>query len=150
MGEGLGLGYNGSMKKAIIVDLDGTLFNLGDRSPYDVSKCGLDTVNPAVEAVIHWARAAGLAVLLCSGRGYGEKDRFYTEAALAWNAIPYDELFMRQPLDGRKDFVVKEEIYHREIESRYGVLFVMDDRGSVVRMWRGLGLTVFQVDDRIE
>lgn len=137
-------------KTAIIVDLDGTLFDIGDRSPYDAHLCGLDTLNPAVYAIVCWARQAGIAVLLVSGRGYEERHRYYTEQALFWNEVPYQELFTRQPGDARKDYVIKEEIYRQDIEPLYDVLFVLDDRGSVVRMWRSIGLRVFQVDDRID
>ncbi len=52
---------------------------------------------------------------------------------------------MRQEGDTRKDVLVKQEIYEREIKGRYNVLFVLDDRQQVVDGWRALGLTVFQV-----
>ena len=41
--------------------------------------------------------------------------------------------------------MVKREIFDREIRDRYRVVGVFDDRKQVVRMWRALGLTVFQV-----
>lgn len=135
---------------AIIVDLDGTLALIGDRSPYDADDCGLDTVNPAVAAVIGWAAAAGNAIILVTGRGLKASHRKYTEQWLTWNNIHYDELFMRRPGDSRPDHVVKAEIYRCRIEENHDVLFVLDDRRSVVRMWREeFGLTVFQVDDRL-
>jgi hypothetical protein len=52
---------------------------------------------------------------------------------------------MRRAGDRRKDWVVKSELYREHIEPRYDVLLVLDDRDQVVRAWRGLGLTVFQV-----
>ena len=61
--------------------------------------------------------------------------------------MPYLALFMRPYGDSRKDSVVKREIFEREIQSRYQVVGVFDDRMQVVRMWRDLGLTVFQVAD---
>lgn len=137
-------------RPALLVDLDGTLFLIGDRSPYDADNCGLDTVNPAVRTVMEWARAAGWAILLASGRGFQVSHRIATERALTWNEIDYDELFTRKPGDDRKDEVVKEEIYHEYIEDNWDVQLVLDDRGSVTRMWRRIGLTCFQVDDRLE
>ena len=49
--------------------------------------------------------------------------------------------------DQRKDSVVKVEIFDREIRHAYRVIGVFDDRAQVVRAWRALGLTVFQVAD---
>jgi len=138
-------------RKALLVDLDGTLFVLGDRSPYDVSKCGLDTVNSAVHQVMLWAAKDGWAVVLASGRGFHEKDRYYTEQALLWNEIEYDHLAMRRPGDDRPDHVVKRELYEQEIEPSWDTQLVLDDRKSVVAMWRhGLALPTFQVDDRLD
>lgn len=138
-------------RKALLVDLDGTLFLLGDRSPYDVSQCGLDTVNPAVRQVMDWARADGWGIVLGSGRGFHETDRLYTEKSLFWNGIDYDQLSMRKPGDGRPDHVVKRALYEQEIEPNWEIGLVLDDRKSVVDMWRHrLHLPTFQVDDRLD
>ena len=52
---------------------------------------------------------------------------------------------MRQLGDSRRDAVVKGEIFEAEIRDRWRIVGVFDDRQHVVRMWRELGLTVFQV-----
>jgi hypothetical protein len=52
---------------------------------------------------------------------------------------------MRAAGDTRADAVVKRELFDAHIRDRYAVTAVFDDRDSVVAMWRGLGLTVFQV-----
>jgi hypothetical protein len=137
-------------RPAILIDLDGTLALIGDRSPYNADDCGLDAVNPAVRTVMEWAQGAGWAIVLVSGRGLQPTHRVATERWLTWNGIDYDALFMRKPGDGRPDGVVKEEIYHRDIEDNWTVEFVLDDRAQVVAMWRRLGLTCFQVDDRLD
>jgi hypothetical protein len=90
-----------------------------------------------------------MAVVLVSGRGVKASHRQATQRWLTWNAIEYDVLLMRRAGDQRPDHVVKTEIYERQIEPNYEVLFVLDDRREVVVAWRSLGLTVFQVDDRI-
>jgi hypothetical protein len=59
--------------------------------------------------------------------------------------LPYEGLFMRPAGDTRKDSIVKREIFDAEIAHRWRVIGVFDDRRQVVRMWRALGLTVFQV-----
>jgi hypothetical protein len=37
-------------------------------------------------------------------------------------------------------------LYDTFVKDNYKVLLVLDDRDQVVRMWRELGLTCFQVD----
>lgn len=54
-------------------------------------------------------------------------------------------LFMRRTGDTRKDNIIKREIFNEHIRGKYNVLFVLDDRSRVVREWRAMGLTVFQV-----
>ena len=56
-------------------------------------------------------------------------------------------LYMRSTGDFRPDHVIKKEICDKHIKNKYNVAFVLDDRNRVVRMWRRLGLTVFQVAD---
>jgi hypothetical protein len=138
-------------RKALLVDLDGTLFLLGDRSPYDVALCGLDTVNPQVLQAMQWARADGWGIVLVSGRGRKDGDRYYTEQALWWNGIEYDQLSMRKVGDDRKDDVVKRELYEREIAPQWDAQLVLDDRKSVVVMWRhDLKIPTWQTDDRLD
>jgi hypothetical protein len=55
------------------------------------------------------------------------------------------QLFMRKTDDFRKDAIIKEEIYQNEIEGKYNVLFILDDRNSVCDFWRSKGLVCFQV-----
>jgi hypothetical protein len=43
--------------------------------------------------------------------------------------------------------VVKREIYRNLIEPKHNVWFVLDDRNSVVKMWREIGLTCLQVEE---
>lgn len=134
-----------TLPTAIIVDLDGTLAWRGDRDIYDGSKVYLDIVNPAVLQVMLQFNTTPLdfSILITTGRQ--EKDRAMTERWLEDNGVPYDKMFMRATSDQRQDAIVKQEIYETEIEGKYNVLFVLDDRNQVVEMWRRLGLQVFQV-----
>lgn len=45
----------------------------------------------------------------------------------------------------RKDTIIKEELFWKPIADNYNVQFVLDDRLSVCRMWRDLGIKVLQV-----
>ncbi len=129
---------------ALLVDIDGTVAVLGARSPYDWSRVGEDTPNQPVIDAVRAMHAAGNAILFCTGRD--ESSRGETEAWLdLFVGVPYEGLFMRPGGDSRRDSVVKREIFERRIRDRWRIAGVFEDRQHVVRMWRSLGLTVFQV-----
>jgi predicted kinase len=132
--------------EVVLVDIDGTVALMSGRSPYDMSRVGEDTPNHAVIAAVRAMHAAGYGVVFCSGRD--DSCRAETEAWLDRHVgVPYLALYMREFGDSRKDSVVKREIFEQKINDRYRVVGVFDDRMQVVRMWRDLGLTVFQVAD---
>jgi hypothetical protein len=129
---------------AILVDIDGTVALMDGRSPYDWSKVGSDLPNQQVITAVRAMHAAGNAIVFCSGRD--AVCRPETEAWLdLYVGVPYEALFMRPEGDTRKDAVVKREFFETEIRDRWRIAGVFDDRRQVVRMWRTLGLTVFQV-----
>jgi len=129
---------------AIICDIDGTLALRGDRSPYDHSTCIEDDVNfPVARLLVDTTHSRH--IIFVSGRE--EKFREMTEWWLREHLIPSGLLLMRQTGDNRPDAEVKEEIYRQHIEPFYDIDFVLDDRNRVVKMWRDLGLTCFQVAD---
>ena len=131
---------------AVLVDIDGTVALMGGRSPYDESRVGEDAPHEPVIAAVRAMHAAGYLVVYCTGRS--DACRAETTAWLGRHVgVPYEALHMRAVGDGRRDAVVKAEIFDRHVRRAYRVLGVFDDRVQVVRMWRSLGLTVFQVDD---
>lgn len=136
--------YNDHKESAYIFDIDGTLARMTDRSPYDYSKVSTDKINPSVALICRLLSELKFPIILCSGRK--EECRAETESWLLNNGIHYNTLFMRQTGDDRKDAIVKEEIYHNNIEPLYNIIGVFDDRNQVVDMWRSLGLTCFQVN----
>lgn len=129
---------------AILVDLDGTVALMGARSPYDSSKVHLDRPNVPVIRAVRAMYEAGHTIVYCSGRTDDSR-----EATQAWLdrhvGVPYAALHMRKTGDSRKDAIVKREIFNRELRHAWHIVAVFDDRNQVVRMWRELGLTVFQV-----
>ena len=52
---------------------------------------------------------------------------------------------MRDKGNFEQDEIIKERIFHKEIEPNYNVLAIFDDRDKVVKMWRNLGLLCNQV-----
>jgi predicted kinase len=130
--------------KIVLVDIDGTVALMGDRSPYDMTRVGEDLPHDAVIAAVRAMHAAGHGIVYCTGRD--ESARPDTEAWLDRHVgVPYEALYMRALDDTRLDSVVKREIFERKVRDNYHVVGVFDDRMQVVRMWRELGLTVFQV-----
>ena len=139
-------------KRAIIVDLDGTLTNCEHRvhhvqnDPKDwksfSEKMIEDDLHQWCHILITSMHKVKSDVIFLTGRG--EKYRPHTEKWLNKHHINYDALYMRARGDYREDAVVKREIYLENISKEYEVLFVLEDRSSVVKMWRELGLTCLQ------
>ncbi|HET9517705.1 MAG TPA: AAA family ATPase [Actinoplanes sp.] len=143
-GPGVVYAPDDALPPVVLVDIDGTVALMNGRSPYDMTRVGEDLPNPSVIAAVRAMHAAGNAIVFCSGRD--ASCRAETEAWLElFVGVPYEALFMRAAGDSRKDSIVKREIFDTEIRDRWRVIGVFDDRQQVVRMWRALGLTVFQV-----
>lgn len=140
--------YDDSLEEAIIVDVDGTLAHIdpvNGRSPYDASKAMGDLVDDAVSSVVSMAYGHGYKVLVFTGRS--ECDLEVTKNWLAENSIDYDEIYCRGEEDKRSDYVVKREFFDAHVRGKYNIKYVIDDRPSVCRMWRSLGLKTLQVGD---
>ncbi len=134
-----------SLPKAVICDLDGTLSLLNGRDPYNASTCDKDLLNTPVASVLKMAKAQGYKIILLSGRE--DKYREPTMRFLEKHEIGYDQLLMRTTNDFRKDNIIKRELFEREIQGKYFVNFLLDDRNQVVDMWRKeLHLPCFQVN----
>lgn len=138
--------YDDSLDETIIVDVDGTLAHIsGDnpRSPYDASRAMEDIPDDAVSTVLAMCYNNGYHVTILSGRS--SKDLDVTMRWLQENNISYDDIYTRQEGDTRPDYEVKQELFNKYIRGKYNVKFIMDDRPSVCRMWRRMGLKVLQV-----
>lgn len=163
------------LPEVILCDLDGTLALMGDRSPYDASRCDeLDKPNWPVIECVKAMYAKGVKVIFFSARE--DKDREPTErfinkwvtSEVKWTEAVYDgstasanvtgrvemtamkqipyELFMRPTGDQRNDGIMKELMFNEHIRGKYNVRFILDDRDRVVNKWREMGLTCFQVN----
>lgn len=139
------------MKHCVIIDIDGTLADIDHRrhcveqKPKDWKQFNslmvFDLPNPWCVKLIEQLHLR-YDVILCSGRM--ERHRAITENWLKENKIHYHKLFMRKERDFRDDSIIKAEIYEKEIEPSWNVVFVVDDRKRVVDMWRNKGLTCLQ------
>lgn len=128
---------------AIMCDLDGTLARMNTRSAFDWKRVGEDSIDTKVLELVKYYHSQGHKVIVCSGRDsvcWNE-----TEQWLRKYNVPYDMLLMRTENDIRPDSIVKLELYAKHIHGKYNVHVVLDDRNSVVTVWRGLGLKCLQV-----
>ncbi len=131
-------------ENAYVFDIDGTLAYMKDRSPYDYSKVNTDGCYEDIAEMAHILKLEWARIIICSWRKSDCR-----EETIKWlddNHIPYDELFMRDSDDNRKDSIVKYEILKDFILPRYYVKWVFDDRDQVVKMWREAGLRCYQVN----
>lgn len=134
-------------KICYIVDIDGTIAIRGDRSPYEWAKVGLDTPNqPIIDILTSLFVEQGAIFIFVSGRD-GSCEKETREWIKKYIPIPLEStmLLMREAGNTEPDYIIKERIYRKSIDATYNVLAVFDDRNSVVKMWRSIGLTCLQV-----
>ena len=141
--------------KTIIFDIDGTLANISHRRHFVTGKKKdwvsfnnhmLDDVpnGPILELYNSLYLNPMYNVILVSGRTDS-----YRELTTKWldkYSIPFTEIIMRKKNDYRADNVIKEEILKELLSKGHKILFVVDDRDSVVEMWRKNGITCLQCD----
>lgn len=138
--------------KTVIVDIDGTLADCEHRRhflnkrPVDWNSFfGAMDNDPLIEPVAEILDALDNGdwnVILCSGRPDS-----YREVTVQWlmdHFIPYNELHMRAAGDHRSDVIVKREMLQSFRARDLDIRFVIDDRKSVVDMWRDEGLICLQ------
>jgi predicted kinase len=134
---------NPELKPCIIVDIDGTLAHMGNRSPYDWKSVGADTVDTAVRDVVNSKYGDSLVIVMSGRDGSCFKE---THGWLTANGVKFDMLLMREAGDQRPDWITKHELFQRWVSGNYYVEFVLDDRNQVVNLWRNkLGLPTWQV-----
>jgi predicted kinase len=84
-------------------------------------------------------------VICCTGRS--EDYRKITEDWLRNHNIPFTRLYMRASGDERADHVVKSELLDQMYADGLNPILAIDDRSSVVAMWRNRGLVCLQCSD---
>lgn len=140
--------------RAIIFDLDGTLADCRHRQYHVKHKdwnsfyAGIGEDGPIKElfALKECLYHAGYKIILCSGRPDEHR-----EATISWLTEhefgPFDELYMRATGDYRKDHIVKSQLLDGMITDGYEPFLVIDDRPTVVAMWRERGLMCLQANN---
>lgn len=141
------------MKRIAIFDVDGTLMNVNHRRHYVSGKdkdwpaffdaMEFDTINDHVFHMAHALHNDDYNIIVVSGRN--EKHREITEKQLAFGKLSYSELIMRPDNNYEPDFVFKKSVLDAFVEADMKPQFAVDDRPSVVQMWRENGVPCFDV-----
>ena len=152
--------YSYVMKNTIIFDLDGTIALVDKRREvsklpdgkmnwdewFNPSNIKLDEPNEPVIKMAQLFAEDGFNIVIFSGRS--DRTKYSTRSWLSQNKVPFNKLVMRP--HKTKNFV-PDDILKKDMLDKYvdidDVFLVVDDRDKVVKMWRDLGLTVFQVAD---
>lgn len=123
-----------TLPKAVVFDMDGTLANLGERSPYDYTAVANDNLNENIAELARGYAARGLKIIVFSGRD----DSCYDDTLLwlEYHNVPVDELHMRVTGDQRKDSIIKRELIEEHLSGRFFIESWVDDRQQVVKMVR--------------
>jgi len=135
-----------SKNNCIIVDIDGTLANMGDRNPFDEGSVYNDAVRQHVLYTVRsLVECYGFKLMIFSGRtdACEKETRRWLHDKCCLSNDQY-ELHMRKHGDERRDSFIKLDLYNEFVKERYNVFAVFDDRPQVVReLWKVLNLPVF-------
>ena len=139
------------MRKAIIVDIDGTIADHYDengvqtREHHDYGQVINDRPIWSIINLVKILHAEDFDILVTTGRMDRPGVREDTTSWLDQYNVPFEKLIMREDRDFRPDNEAKLDLYEKHIKGQYDVEFVLDDRDRVVKMWREQGLKVLQV-----
>jgi hypothetical protein len=161
-------------KNTVIFDLDGTLANIDVRRKlatkpngkmdwdvfFDAANISLDLPNETVIKMAQLFAENGFNIVIFSGRN--DRSFHTTKSWLSRHKVPFHKLVMRpdkflnwgdkiaegniatQDMRFMPDEILKKHMLDLFVDINE-VFLVVDDRDKVVKMWRSMGLTVFQV-----
>ncbi len=152
------ISYIKGMKNTIIFDLDGTLALIDKRREVSTKPNGkldwgkffnstnikLDEPNLPVIKMAQLFSEQGFNIVILSGRS--NKTETATRSWLSKNKVPFNKLIMRNSETNHftPDWVLKKNMLDENLDIN-DIFLVVDDRDRVVKLWRSLGLTTFQV-----
>jgi hypothetical protein len=143
-------------KRAVIVDIDGTL--LDDTSVkyrYFLPDPDWDNVDSSTLPVNEWCKTLvesihdkGVHIIFLTGRKntIEAMTRIWLDTNLSGIVDDYD-LIMRPKEETRSDTEYKMDVFIRDILPVYDILFAIDDKRSVIDMWRNLGIPALHCAD---
>lgn len=137
----------------LLVDVDGTIAHMHNRSPFDWDKVKFDVPDKLLCCFLNYYLSdSNNHIIFLSGR-----DSICKSDTIDWinTNIPNvrfnqnAKLFMRAKSDNRKDYIIKSELFFNCVDNNYNVIAVFDDRPQVCRMWHDLGLKVWATGNQL-
>jgi len=136
--------------KLVTVDVDGTLTNCGHRTHLVThgrkdwkefhALAGEDTPNHQIIDIVNGLYLLGWTVYLTTARP--ASSRAMTESWMMHHKVDFHKMFMRHRWDNNPDYLVKFAMLQTFPKTPD---LAIDDRDSVVRMWRSHGIRTLQV-----
>lgn len=145
------------MKDIVIVDIDGTVSKVGDRLKYlqqDPSDwdsfynhCHEDEPIPEIVDIVKRLNfGVPYQIVFCTGRREGVRDKTYKWLSryFGLSMMHQSLILMRKDGDIRHDTEMKPELLREAGIDFNEIAFVIEDRSSMVKKWRELGLICLQ------
>lgn len=132
-----------SLPSAVLVDVDGTLAKMHNRSPYERDKVWEDLLKVNTHRVVRLLKESGWDVVVFTWRDWSCRKE--TIERLDKYKVPYDHFDMRQEWDQRPDWVVKKEMLDK-VKWKYRIQLAIDDRTQMVDFYRRIWIECRQVD----
>ena len=147
-------------KQIVLVDIDGTVSKIGDRLKYIQTEpkdydafynaCSEDKPVEKITALIKILKSS-YRIVFCTGRRESVRDKtiswIHQHVRVLLNGYTDNLLLMRKDRDFRSDTLVKPELLKKAGIELSDIVFVLEDRDSMVAKWRELGLTCLQVSE---
>ena len=147
----------GKSKSCIIVDIDGTVADMGKgtdwgRSPYQWDRVMNDRPRENVVNVVRQLGISGKNIVFLTGRdgvSYNDTKEWLERHVvnLGDEATLFYELYSRDADDMRADCIVKEELLKKYVLPTYDVEFCIEDRKQIYSHYRALGLECWSVSN---
>ncbi|RLE54207.1 MAG: hypothetical protein DRJ40_11390 [Thermoprotei archaeon] len=151
------------MVKAIVVDLDGVLFDVSERIRRCLEEVGVDDLSkadskqrrrfwnlflspkymyldrPNLDVVAHvkLMKRSGYRIIIVTGR-VEETQKYATLNQLRRYEIPVDEIYFRKKGDYRKDYELKLEVIRHLLDVGYEIEEVWDDSERVIEALKNI------------
>jgi hypothetical protein len=145
------------MKNRIIVDVDGTISKVGERLKYIqqnppdwdsfYNDCFEDEPIPEIIQLVQDLFEECNDIIFCSGRREScrEKTMIWLKKYFTHPLVSQSLLLMRSDGDHRHDMEIKPELLKNAGIELNTISLILEDRDSMVKKWRELGLTCLQV-----
>lgn len=161
-----GLDKDSSKPLTVLADMDGTLCDVrsirnlvehaSDGAPprkrdfhaFHSASIDCPAHRPVVD-LLDEVRALGLSIVIVSARE--ARWAFLTAIWLREHGVAYDEMFLRDNGDYRRDDEVKADIA-RSVLRRYAPVLAIDDRPDIIQVWHSFGIPTARVleDGKLE